>query len=201
MRTVHLFRMMAMAAVVTGSSLASGAAPKKKPAVVKAPPPPLPPVPTKPMPKVLSEVGERVTGVVLQATHVQTWRVASTGGLQPDKTRAIGTDFQREVAGKELGETDLAALRGVLFDEKSYRFDQDVSKCDFTPNLSFQMQSGLDTVETLVSFKCAQVLYFIGKPGGRWLPAGTFDVKPARAKLLTLAKGTMPQDPATQALK
>ncbi len=184
------------------AALALAAAPvKKKTAPVKAPPPLPPPVPTLPMAKVQEQVGERVTSVLLQSTHVQTWRVSSTGGLQPDKARAIGTDFQREAAGKELDATDLASLRGVLFDEKSYRFEQDVSKCNFTPNLSFQMQSGLDTIETLISFKCGQVLYFIGKPGGRWLPGGMFDVKPARAKLLEIAKATMPQDAPTQALK
>ncbi len=203
MRSAQICRFVAMAMLFTGLAAAAGPSKKKpKPSLSKPPPPPLPPpVPTAPMPRVQSEVGERVTGVLLQATRVQTWRVASTGGLQPDKARAIGTDFQREVAGKELGSTDLATLRGLLFDEKSYRFEQDVSKCDFTPNLSFQLQNGLDTVEALVSFKCAQVLYFIGKPGGRWLPGGTFDVKPARAKLLELAKVTMPQDPPTQALK
>ncbi len=193
------------AALAWSFAAAAGPAVKKKApapqAKAKPPPPAPPPVPTKPMAEVLENVGERVTGVLLQATRVQTWRVGSTGGLQPDKARAIGTDFQRDLAGKELGEVDLAALRGVLFDTKSYRFDQDVSKCDFAPNVSFQAQSGLDTVEVLVSFKCAQVLYFIGKPGGRWLPGGTFDVKPARAKLLELAKATLPQDPPTQALK
>ncbi len=181
--------------------LTLAAAPVKKKPAAKAPPPPPPPPPTQPMPKVQEQVGERVTSVLLQSTHVQSWRVSSTGGLQPDKARAIGTDFQREASGKELDATDLASLRGVLFDEKSYRFEQDVSKCNFTPNLSFQMQNGLDTIEALVSFKCAQVLYFIGKPGGRWLPGGMFDVKPARAKLLELAKATMPQDAPTQALK
>ena len=67
--------------------------------------------------------------------------------------------------------------------------------------MSFQVKSGIDTVETLVSFGCNQVLFFIGKPGGRWLPGGTFDVKPARAKLLALAKQALPNDAATQALK
>ncbi len=189
------------------ASIASAAAPAKKKPV--APKPELvapvkvvpPPVPTEPMAKVREAVGERVLNVLLQASRVQTWRVSSTGGLQPDRTRAIGTDFQREVAGKELGPTDLATLRGVLFDDKSYRFDEDIAKCDFTPNISFQAQNGLDTIEALVSFKCAQVLYFIGKPGGRWLPGGVFDMKPSRAKLLELSKTTMPQDAPTLALK
>jgi hypothetical protein len=89
----------------------------------------------------------------------------------------------------------------VLYDEKSYRFDTDVSKCRFAPHLSFQMQVGLETLEGVVSFSCNQVLFALGKQGGRWLPLGTFDVKPARKKLLELARATLPQDRETQALK
>jgi hypothetical protein len=48
---------------------------------------------------------------------------------------------------------------------------------------------------------CSQVLFMLGKPGGRWLPSGTFDVKPVRAKLLELAKATLDKDAPTQALK
>ena len=63
------------------------------------------------------------------------------------------------------------------------------------------MQTGVDTMEALVSFSCNQVLFVLGKPGGRWVPQGTFDLKPARKKLLELAKATLPQDPDTQNLK
>ncbi len=48
-----------------------------------------------------------------------------------------------------------------------FRFEQDVSKCNFKPHLSFQMQSGIGTLEALVSFSCDQVLFVLGKPGGR----------------------------------
>ena len=41
----------------------------------------------------------------------------------------------------------------------------------------------------------------LGKPGGRWLPSGSFDIKPARAKLLELAKAMMDKDAPTQNLK
>ncbi|MCU0696099.1 MAG: hypothetical protein MUC96_06200, partial [Myxococcaceae bacterium] len=68
-------------------------------------------------------------------------------------------------------------------------------------DVSLQSQAGVDTVEAVVSFKCSQVLFMLGKPGGRWLPSGTFDVKPVRAKLLELAKATLDKDAPTQALK
>jgi hypothetical protein len=45
------------------------------------------------------------------------------------------------------------------------------------------------------------VLFYLGKPGGRWLPAGTVDVKPARAALLELARAALPNDAAVQKLK
>jgi hypothetical protein len=169
----------------------SFAAPKKKP---KAPPPPPPPPPTSPMPKVEENLSEKVWA---NATKVQAWRVASTGGVRPDPTKAIGSEWTREVAGKELSPAELATLRGVLYDEKMYRFDQDVSKCNFAPDVSFQASSGVDTVEGVISFKCSQVV----KPGGRWLPSGSFDVKPARAKLLELAKAMLNTDAPTQNLK
>lgn len=186
-----------VAAVLLSSTLAL-AAPKKKP---KAPPPPPPPPPTSPMPKVQENLSEKVLEVWAGATKVQAWRVASTQGLRPDPAKAIGSDWVREVAGKELGATELATLRGVLYDEKTYRFDEDVSKCNFTPDVSFQAQAGVDTIEGVVSFKCSQVVFMLGKPGGRWLPSGSFDVKPARAKLLELAKAMMEKDAPTQNLK
>jgi hypothetical protein len=174
------------------------AAPKKK---GKAPPPPPPPPPTSPMPKVEENVSEKVLAVLASATKVQTFRVLGSGGIRPDPTKAIGSEFVRDVAGKELSADQLTALRGVLYDEKSYRFEQDVARCNFTPDVSFQAQAGVDTVEGVVSFKCSQVLFMLGKPGGRWLPSGTFDMKPARPKLLDLAKATLDKDAATQALK
>ena len=140
------------------------------------------------MPKVEENLSEKVLEVWAKATKVQAWRVMSTGGVRPDPTKAIGSEWTREAAGKEFSAVELATLRGVLYDEKMYRFDQDVAKCNFTPDVSFQALSGVDTVEGVVSFKCSQVVFMLGKPGGRWLPSGSFDVKPARAKLLELAK-------------
>lgn len=192
-----MFRTLLWVTVLVSATVL--AAPKGKGA--KKPPPPPPPVPTEPMPKVSENLGDKVTAMLAGASKVQTFRVADSGGLRPDPTKAIGSDFVRENAGKELSADELKAFRGLLYDEKSYRFESDVSKCNFTPNLSFQAQSGIDTLEALISFKCNQVFFFIGKPGGRWLPGGAFDIKPVRTKLLDLAKATMPQDAATQNLK
>jgi hypothetical protein len=153
------------------------------------------------MPKVEENVSERVLAVLASASAVQAWRVISSGGLRPDPAKAIGTEWTREVAGQELGPKELETLRGILYDEKSYRFGQDVSKCNFVPDVSFQAMAGVDTVEGVLSFKCNQVVFMLGKPGGRWLPSGSFDVKPARGKLLELAKAMLDKDAPTQNLK
>ncbi|MEW5738011.1 MAG: hypothetical protein AB1938_03740 [Myxococcota bacterium] len=178
------------------------AAPKKS-AKKKGPPPP-PPVPTEPMPKVKENLSDAVQELLAGSQKVTVWRVSDTGGLRPDPSRAIGTDFQREVAGKELTGEELKALKGLLYSDKSYRFSADVSKCNFVPHLSFQVQgadASVSTLEALVSFKCDQLFFFIGKPGGRWLPGGTFDVKPLHKKLVEVAKASLPTDAATQNLK
>lgn len=173
-----------------------GAPSKKK----KGPPPPPPPV-TAPMPKVTEALGDTVLSSMANATKVQVFRVSDSGGLRPDPAKAIASEFVRGDAGKELDARQLEQLKSVLYDDKSFRFEQDVSKCRFVPHLSFQMQSGIGTLEALVSFSCNQVLFVLGKPGGRWLPQGTFDLRPARAKLIELAKVTLPQDRDTQNLK
>lgn len=178
------------------SLLALGAAPKKK----KGPPPPPPPV-TSPMPKVSESLSNTVLEGIASAEKVQVFRVADSGGLRPDPSKAILSDFVRGAAGNELDARALEELRSVLYDDKSYRFTTDVSKCRFVPYLSFQMQVGLDTLEAVVSFSCNQVLFALGKQGGRWVPQGTWDLKPARKKLIDLAKATLPQDQETQALK
>jgi hypothetical protein len=171
-------------------------APKKK----KGPPPPPPPI-TEPSAKVTEALGDTVVGSLQSATRVQVFRVSDSGGLRPDPARAIASDFVRGDAGKELDPKMVETLRSLLYDDKSFRFEQDVSKCRFAPHLSFQMQSGIGTLEALVSFSCNQVLFVLGKPGGRWVPQGTFDLKPSRKKLVELAKATLPQDAATQNLK
>lgn len=171
------------------------AAPKKK-----APPSPPPPV-TSPTTKVIENVSDATLRMMAVANKVQTFRVSDAGGLRPDARVAIASDFVRGTAGKALDEKTLEQLRSVLYDEKSYRFDQDVSKCAFVPHLSFQFTSGLDSLEALVSFSCNQVLFISGKAGGRWLPQGRFDVKPVRGKMISIAKEMLPGDAATQNLK
>lgn len=171
-------------------------APKKK----KGPPPPPPPL-TAPMPKVSEALGDTVLSALANATKVQVFKVSSSGGLRPDPAKSIADEFVRGEAGKELDARQLEQLRSLLYDDKSFRFEQDVSKCTFAPHLSFQMQSGIGSLEAVVSFSCNQVLFVLGKPGGRWVPQGTFDLKPVRAKLVALAKATLPQDAATQNLK
>jgi hypothetical protein len=182
------------AVVVLSSSLAL-AVPNKK-----GPPPPPPPV-TEPTAKVSEALGDTVLASVKGATKVQVFRVTDSGGLRPDPAKAIASDFVRGAAGAELDAKQLEALRSVLYDESSYRLDADVSKCRFVPHLSVQMRVGLESLEALISFSCNQVLFVVGKQGGRWVPQGTFDVKPARKKLLELAKTTLPQDRDTQNLK
>jgi hypothetical protein len=179
-------------------AVAAAASPKTKTKPAPSPPP------TAPMPKVKEHLSDAVLDLLASSTKVQVWRVTDTGGLRPDPSRAIGSDFQREQAGKELAADEVKALKGLLYDDTSYRFDRDVSRCDFVPHLSFRVEgaeASVSTLDVLVSFKCDQLLFFIGKPGGRWLPGGTFDVKPARNKLIALAQAALPQDPATQNLK
>lgn len=183
-----LFALLAVPAFAAGK--------KKK----KGPPPPPPPL-TAPTAKVSEALGDTVLGSVTGAAKVQVFRVSDSGGLRPDPAKAIASDFVRGTAGKELDPKQLETLRSLLYDDKSFRFEQDVSKCRFAPHLSFQMQSGIGTLEALVSFSCNQVLFVLGKPGGRWVPQGTFDAKPARKKLIELAKAALPQDADTQNLK
>lgn len=183
-----------VALVLLSSSLAL-AGPKKK-----GPPPPPPPV-TEPTAKVREALGDTVLASVSGATKVQVFRVSDSGGLRPDPSKAILSDFVRGTPGAELDAKQLEALRSLLYDDKSYRLEADVSKCRFVPHLSFQLQVGLESLEALISFSCNQVLFVVGKQGGRWVPQGTFDLKPSRKKLLELAKATLPQDRETQNLK
>jgi hypothetical protein len=173
------------------------AAPKKK---KKAPPPPPPPV-TAPTPGVTENLSDSVLAILTGGEQVQVYRASDSGGLRPDPATAIGSDFVRGAGGAALGPAELEALRSVLYDEKSYRFAQDVSRCRFVPQVSFQARAGIDTVDALVSFSCNEVLFLLGKPGGRWVPKGRFDVKPARAKLLALVRQLFPQDREVQQLR
>lgn len=190
-------RLALLAMLLLAVTAAAASKKKKKPA-------PPPPPPTAPMPKVKEHLSDAVQELLASATKVQVWRVTDTGGLRPDPARAIGSDFQRDQAGKELTGDEVKALKGLLYDDKSYRFERDVSRCNFVPHLSFHVEgadANVSTLEALVSFNCNQLLFFIGKPGGRWLPGGTFDVRPMRKKLVAMAQAALPQDAATQNLK
>jgi hypothetical protein len=193
--------MVRFSSLLVGFACASalGAAPAKK---KKAPPPPPPPPPvTAPTPKVREALSDTTLTLLASAESAQTFGASDSGGLRPDPSKAIASDFVRGAPGATLDSTQLDALRSVLYDEKSFRFGQDVSRCRFVPNLSVQLRAGIDTLETLISFSCNQVLFVMGKPGGRWIPQGTYDVKPARAKLLEFAKATLPTDPVLRGLK
>ena len=187
------------AVLAVGLACASALAgpPKKK---KKTPPPPPPPV-TAPTPRVKENLSDATLSLLEAAEQVRAFEASDAGGLRPDPSRAIASDFLRGEAGASLDSKQLEALRSVLYDEKSYRFGQDVSRCRFVPELSFQFQSGIDTLESLVSFSCNQLLFVMGKPGGRWIPQGTFDIRPARARVLELARATLPKSTAIKALK
>lgn len=190
--------MSRFSAFLVGLACASalGAPPKKR-----AAPPPPPPLVTAPAPKVRQALSEKTLALLESADTAQSFEASECGGLRPEASKAIASDFVRGEPGAMLNEQQLKVLRSVLYDEQSFRFQQDVSRCRFVPNLSVQLRAGIDTLETLISFSCNQVLFVMGKPGGRWILQGTFDVKPARAKLLELAKATLPQSPTLRALK
>jgi hypothetical protein len=181
--------------VLAGAAL--GAPAKKKAPAPPAPPPLL----TAPTPKVQEALSDKALTVLDAAERAQAYEARDSGGLRPDPARAIASDFVRGEAGAELDPKQLARLKSLLYDERSYRLEQDVSRCRFVPQVSFQLQAGLDTLETLVSFSCNQVLFITGKPGGRWIPLGTFDVKPARKALLALAQATLPKSEALKRLR
>jgi len=156
---------------------------------------------TAPTPRVKENLSDATLALLEAAEQVRAFEVSDAGGLRPDPSRAIASDFLRGEAGASLDAKQLEILRSVLYDEKSFRFGQDVSRCRFVPQLSFQFQSGIDTLESLVSFSCNQLLFIMGKPGGRWIPQGTFDIRPARARLLELGRATLPKSAAIKMLK
>lgn len=146
-------------------------------------------------------VSDKVLSLLGSNVKVQAFRVTDAGGLRPDPAHDIAGEFVRGAPGLELNPAQVAKLKALLFDEKSYRFAEDISRCRFVPHASFQLQSGIDTLDVVVGFTCTQLVFISGKPGGRWLPQGSFDVKPIRAALLELAKATLPNDTPTQKLK
>lgn len=166
-------------------------------------PPPPPPVPlTQPSAKLAEAMGTKAADLVVAATKWEVARTSYAQGIRPAADKAIGSDFQRETAWKELTPADLEKLKVIIYDEKSFRLSANVSGCSFVPDVVFQLSSGgLDTQQLLVSFKCNQVLFFTVKTGGRAIPGAALDCKPARKKLLELVKGLLPQDSALRGLQ
>lgn len=168
----------------------------------KAKPPPPPPAPlTAPSAKLSDAMGGKVAELMVAATKIEVARTSYTQGIRPDPAKAIGSDFQREGAWKELTPKDVEALRQIVYSDKSFNLKANVAGCSFEPSVVFQLTAGgLDTQHMLLSFKCNQVLFFTVKPGGRAVPGVALDVKPARKKLLELVKALLPQDSALQAI-
>lgn len=186
--------MTKLAMVLVALSL-MGAAPKKK----KAPPAP-PPAPTAPSEQLAEAMGTKPVAVLESGTTFTAFRVKGAPGVRPAPALAVGQDFERVGTGTALNAEQLKKLRGILYDEKSFKLDQ-VPKCEFSPDAAIIAQSGVDAVEVLMSFKCDALMFFATKPGGRSIPGAMLHFKPARKALLALVKETLPNETAIQALK
>jgi hypothetical protein len=174
---------------------------KKQPPVKTAPAAAAPPPELKePQDKVTEAFGDKVVALLKGMETATAWRV-SDPGQRPDPAKAIGSDFQREAKGKDLSADDLKRLRQVLYDEKSFRLTTVQNNCNFSPDIAFDGQAGIDSLQILVSFKCNTMMFFTTKPGGRSVPGTSVDFKPSHKQLLTLAKELLPQDSPTQSLK
>jgi hypothetical protein len=172
---------------------------KKKPPPPKAPPP----VPTAPSAKLADALTEKTTAMLTSATKVTLYRLTSQPGVRPNPQLAVGVDWERSGPGRELTEGEMKRFKGLLYDEKSFKFDKPPPCGDFAPELALLGQSDADTgtLEMLVSFKCGGLMFFTAKTAGRSLPGAQLDFKPARKALLTMVKELMPQDAVVQALK
>lgn len=167
----------------------------------KAPPPP-PPVLTAPSEKLADAMGSKAAEMLAAATKFEIARTSYTQGIRPAPDKAIGSDFQRESAWKELPKAEVEKFKAIFYDEKSFRLAANVSGCNFVPDVVFQLTSAsLDTQQLLLSFKCNQVLFFTVKTGGRAVPGMALDLKPGRKKLLELVKALLPQDAQLRELK
>ncbi len=168
----------------------------------KRPPPAPPPVLTAPSEKLADAMGGKVAQMLVAATKFEIARTRYVQGIRPAADKAIGSDFERESAWKELAKPDIEKLHALVYDEKSFRLTASVAGCNFVPDVVFQLTSGgLDTQQLLVSFKCNQVLFFTVKTGGRAVPGMALDFKPSRKKMLELVKALLPTDAALRALE
>ncbi|MBS1152500.1 MAG: hypothetical protein H6Q89_4198 [Myxococcaceae bacterium] len=111
----------------------------------KAPPPP-PPVLTAPSEKLADAMGSKAAEMLAAATKFEIARTSYTQGIRPAPDKAIGSDFQRESAWKELPKAEVEKFKAIFYDEKSFRLAANVSGCNFVPDVVFQLTSAsLDT--------------------------------------------------------
>jgi hypothetical protein len=183
--------------VMLAASVALGAA-KKKPAAKPPPPPP----PTEPSAKLVDAMGEKQTAMLTGATKVTLFKLRYQSGVRPNPQLEVGVDFERQGNGRELTPGELKQLRGILYDEKSFKFEPPPCS-EFVPEVAMLAQSETDTgtLELLYSFKCGALMFFTSKTAGRSIPGVQIDFKPSKKALLELVKGLMPQEPTVQALK
>ena len=173
----------------------AGKAPKKPP---PGPPPPL----TAPSAKLADAMGGKVDEQLRGASRFEIARTSYAQGIRPKPQWAIGSDFQREADWQQLEAEQISKLRALVYEEKSFRLGADVTGCDFKPDVAFQMSnSGIDSLQMLVSFKCNQVLFFSVKNGGRTVPGVALDFKPSRKMMLALVKSVLREDATVQALR
>jgi hypothetical protein len=180
-------------------ALALAGATKKKPPAAKPPPPP---APTEPSAKLAEAMGEKPLAMLTQATKVTVYKLRFQEGVRPNPQLAIGVDYERQGNGRELNTSELKQLRGIVYDEKTFKYAP--PPCNqFVPEVGMQAQSEADTgtLELLFSFKCGALMFFTAKTAGRSIPGVQLDFRPGKKPLLELVKGLMPQEPAVQALK
>jgi hypothetical protein len=191
-------------AVALGCLLAFTAwgAGKKAPPKAPPPPPPAPVVLKAPSEKLAEAMGGKVGEQLTAATKFEIARTSYEQGIRPKPEVAIGSDFQRLGAWQAMEKQEVEKLRAIFYDEKNFRLAADVSGCNFTPDVAFQLSNeSIDTLQLLISFKCNQVLFFSVRTGGRSVPGVALDLKPGRKSLLALVKELLRQDAALQALK
>ncbi|MBK7858194.1 MAG: hypothetical protein IPJ65_06135 [Archangiaceae bacterium] len=188
---------MKVLALVLLAALAAG---KKK-----APPAPKPPPPllTEPTAKMVDALGEKTAGMLSASTRVTLYRVSAQAGVRPNPALAVGGEYERQGAGRELTDGELKRFKALVYDDKSFKLGAPPPCSDFKPELALLGTSSADTgqLELLVSFKCGGVMFFTAKTAGRSLPGAQLDLKPSRKVWLTMVKELLPQDAAVQALK
>jgi hypothetical protein len=188
-----------VAVVATSLAVPAFAAAKKKPPAQKPPPPVL----TEPTAKVVDAIGEKTAAMLSGATRVTLYRVSSQPGVRPNPQLAVGVDFERQGAGRELSDGELKRFKGLVYDDKSFKLSAPPACGDFKPELALLGSSDGDTgtLEMLVSFRCGGLMFFTAKTAGRSLPGVQLDFKPSRKPLLAMVKELLPQDREVQALK